>query len=259
VTILATLALTAALWPQLMHRRSDAALWGHALSAEPDLFHTQDKVGCVSLFSHDLETAERHFKTALGLFRGSGLVAARLAALYAETTEFQRARRCIDQAILVQTDDRVLQWGIDRLQAVLDARPRSQASRDMVREGLAAARSGDFRSALGHFVRAADADPATVEPCTNAGLACLELRDPRSARRWFQRAVDNAPFAADGRVNLAKLLLAEGDLETAIMRADIATRIDPDDGEAWAVRDAAVKRNGGPPRSVTFDLDAEWP
>jgi len=42
----------------------------------------------------------------------------------------------------------------------------------------------------------------------------------------------------------------------AIMHADIATRINPDDREARAVRDDAVKRNGGPPGRVDFNIDA---
>jgi Flp pilus assembly protein TadD len=254
--MLVTITAVAVTRPLLMHWRSEETLWEHALAVDPGNFHCHYQLGCARLRARDFDAAERHLRVALRGYDGVGLVAARLAGVYAEMGDFFRARRCIDRAIMTMPEDEATQWGIDRLQAALDARPRSEATRDLVRNGLSAARSGDFRTALGHFTRAAAEDPAAVEPCTNAGLACLEGGDATEARRWFERAVDNDPFNADCRVNLAKLLVARGELVTAIMHADIASRIDPDDREARVVRDDAVKRNGGPPGRVEFNLDA---
>jgi len=255
-TMLVTITAVAVTRPLLMHWRSEETLWKHAIAIDPENTYANYQRGCTCFRTGDLDAAERHFRISNRAGNGSGLVAARLAGVYAKKGDFARARRCIDQAIMTEAEDEATQWGIDEVQAALDAKPRSEATRDLLRSGLAAARSGDFRAALGDFTRAAEADPAAVEPCTNAGLACLEGGDAGEAHRWFQRAVDNGPFKADCRVNLAKLLVTRGELVPAIMHADIATRIDPDDREARAVRDDAIKRNGGPPGRVTFDPDA---
>ena len=258
-TMLVTITAVAVTRPLLMQWRSEETLWKHAIAIDPENTYANYQRGCTCFRTGDLDAAERHFRISNRAGNGSGLVAARLAGVYAKKGDFARARRCIDQAIMTESEEETTKWGIDEVQTALDARPRSEETRDLVRNGLAAARSGDFRAALGDFTRAAAEDPAAVEPCTNAGLACLEGGDATEARRWFERAVDNDPFNADCRVNLAKLLVARGELVPAIMHADIATRINPDDREARAVRDDAVKRNGGPPGRVEFTLDAPPP
>jgi tetratricopeptide (TPR) repeat protein len=87
--------------------------------------------------------------------------------------------------------------------------------------------------ALRSVERVRDEAPGSGEAMTVAGQALFQLRDYRSARLAFERALKLQPDQADATKTLAALYLMLGDGVRGVELLRAATRLDPNDAKVW--------------------------
>lgn len=95
-------------------------------------------------------------------------------------------------------------------------------SQDLLAQGLALHRQGDFEAAVACYRRAIEADPRQAETFNALGGALANLGQPQAAAEALQRALQLAPDFLDPHLHLATLLRIRGypqDAEPLLRRA----------------------------------------
>ena len=80
----------------------------------------------------------------------------------------------------------------------------------LIRNGLAAARSGDIEAAVATFRQAAGLDPASAEAWTNLGVVLIRSGDEAGGVEAFRRALRAMPGHPEAHRNLAVALDRQG-------------------------------------------------
>src|SRR5271154_6738013 len=93
-------------------------------------------------------------------------------------------------------------------------------------------------------------EPDFAEALCMGGDMLSECGKPDSAMRFYRRALELGAALVVGHVNLGKLLFGAGRFTEALASFAAATRLAPQDPDAWCSRAGALRELGRPEESV---------
>ena len=117
--------------------------------------------------------------------------------------------------------------GLPSIAAIAQSSTSRDAFRIAMRQGIAFARAGHYRSAQAAFETATSLRPAN--PLALTALGEVEDQDGHSRQsiNVFRRVIELNPKSADAHINLAIALADDGHLSAALNQDESAIRIDP--------------------------------
>jgi protein O-mannosyl-transferase len=204
-------------WRQINTWRDVESLWRHAATIEPNssFVHLSQIISLARerRFDEATHLAERmltrHGRSVQPVYL--------LGWIHFEQSHWEKAKYYFDWTLREQPShtnaQRHLQLTIQQLSATgksVDKQSSPQAmspeEKEMLRQGLAAARAGDFAAARVAFQQAVDLNPQSADSHNNLALALSQLEDHAAARTHLERACALNPENADFHYNLVRLL-----------------------------------------------------
>ena len=116
--------------------------------------------------------------------------------------------------------------------------------------GLTCQNEGDDSKAIGHYSRAIELNPRSVEAYNNRGSAYRSIGELNPAIADFSKAIELNPKYADAYYNRGIAYLKKGEIDRAIADFSKAIELNPNLSEAYNNRGVSCGRKGNRSRAI---------
>lgn len=238
-------------------RDEQAAGWlARAAKANSRDFNSRYLLGTVYLRQGKAEDALRAWRGALALQPGNRKLMQVMSVEYDKGRYFEEAARVAEAALRVAPEEESLYFLA--MQARADAGEQEMAAtwarralakfprsaRANFEVGYQLHKMGRWDEAMPYFEKAVAADGRYEEPHYLLGDVSLRREDGARAEREFRRAVELRGSYTLARLGLARALMAQGNLESALAELEIAAQVDPESPQPHLLRSQVLFRLG---------------